>query len=159
MLLRKSTFFAILFLAVALPFWVTRVIWFLGSKPAIGTMQFKGMGSAGDQLPLSYSVISFRLGKDTIWFNGLGNLGLQSGDPIPIRYRPGNPANARVDIFAGIWGEPFVFSLAPLLVLIVMFVHRKVVPSGARVRLNLKKPFVQLVLPPDIQPSQISNNG
>ena len=143
----KHIFFAVLVIIVAGPWWAVRALWVMRSAKTQGIMEFVGNGSAGDQVKLDYSVISFKMGEKKIWFNGLGNLAYKPGHPIPIRYRPDNPYDARVDIFAGIWGDVLVYSGIPVFLLLIMFLHRKVVPWGSRVRLTGRRPFIQLISP------------
>jgi len=107
----------------------------------------------GDQIRQDYSVVSFKVRGKEIWFNGLGNLSYKPGEIIPIRYQPDDPYDARVDIFAGIWGDALVNSGIPVFLLIVLFLHPEVVPWGSRVRLTVKRPFVQIFS------SKLSANG
>lgn len=144
MTLSKPLFFGIVFVLVVTPFWVAKFLWVIHSQRARGVMAFKGMGLAGDQVKEDYSVICFRAGKDTIWFNGLGNIPFRDGDSIYVRYRPDNVYDARVDIFAGVWGDTLVYSGIPAAILLVLFVHARVVPWGSRVRLTVRKPFIQI---------------
>lgn len=154
MQMSKPLFFAILVVMVAGPFWALRAIWVMRSKRAQGRFEFVGKGSADDQVRLDYSVISFYAGGKQIWFNGLGNLSLKPGTLVPIRYRPDDPYDARVDIFDGLWGDTLVYSGIPIFLLLVFFLHRKVVPWGSVVRLMFKKPFLEI-----ITPSKIAANG
>lgn len=154
MQMRKPLFFSLLAVLVAGPFWTLKTVWVMRSKKVQGKFEFIGNGSAGDQVRLDYSIISFYAGGKQIWFNGLGNLSVKSGTVVPIRYQPDDPYDARVDIFAGIWGDTLVYSGIPLLMLLVLFLHRQVVPWGSAVRLTFKKPFLQI-----ISPSKISANG
>jgi hypothetical protein len=141
----KTLFFAMVCVFVAGPFWLARVLWMMRSVPVEGVFGFAGNGFAGDQVREDYSVISFRVGDKEIWFNGLGNLNCKPGQRIPVRYRPDDPYDARVDIFEGIWGDVLVYSSIPVFLLIVLFLHRKVVPWGSRVRLSFMRPFVQII--------------
>ncbi len=145
MVMHKTAFFLLLLFLSTAPFGICRVIWLLHSRRAEGWMGFKGMGYAGDQIPLSYSVIYFRYGKDTVWFNSMANPPLQRGQRVPVRYQVGNPSDARVDLFVGIWGDIVVYAGIPVLMLLVLFVHRAVVPWGARVRLTRRKPFIEVI--------------
>jgi hypothetical protein len=143
----KTPFFVLLVLLVAAPFWVVRALWVIRSVQAQGVFGFAGNGFAGDQVKEDYSVISFRTGGKEIWFNGIGNIPFRSGQPVLIRYQPDNPYDARVDIFAAIWGDTLVFSGIPVLMLLAAFLHPQVVPWGSRVRLTLRWPFLQILSP------------
>jgi hypothetical protein len=174
MLMRKSQFFGLLFLLIAMPFWVTRAIWVLRSRKVQGVMGFAGLGFAGDQVKEDYSVIGFPVLKragaasgaageggpccDTIWFNGLGNLSYKPGQAVPVRYQPKNVYDARVDIFVGIWGDTLVYSGIPVLMLLAVFLHRKVVPWGSKLRLLAKPPYIR-VLPPVLPITKNGNHG
>jgi hypothetical protein len=147
MTMSKPIFFAMLFVIVVAPFWLSRLGWLMHSRKAQGVMAFAGMGFAGDQVKADYSVICFRVGKDTIWFNGLGNLPCKPGDNVGVRYQRGDVYDARVDSFAGIWGDTLVYSGIPALLLLVLFLHPLVVPWGSRIRLTAKKPFIGVISP------------
>ena len=145
MYLSKPLFFTILVITVAAPFWTIRAIWVVRSVKVQGIYAFTGNGFAGDQVREDYSVISFRVGEKDIWFSGLGNLPYKPGAIVPIRYQPDNLYDARVDIFAGIWGDVTVYSGIPVFLLFVMFLHRRVMPWGSRIRLTTKRPFIQII--------------
>jgi len=145
MVMAKTTFFLALFLLIIIPLLVPKAIWLIHSQKATGFMAFTGQGNAGDQIVRPYSAIYFQHGKDTIWFNGLGNLHIKPGTPIPVRYQVDNPYDARVDIFEGIWGDTLVYGSAPLIILLVMFLHPEVVPRRSKIRLTLQRPFIKLI--------------
>jgi len=140
----KSRFFLLLGLLFVGPS-VAYKLWWLGhSRRVLGWYSFKGLGQAGDQISLDYSICSFPLGKDTVWFNGAGNLPFHEGDAIPVRYQPDAPWDARIDVFSAIWGDTLVYGGIPLFLLLVLYVHRRVVPRGQGVRVVLRRPFLLL---------------
>lgn len=145
MIISRNKFFLVAAATLLLPMLVPKMIWLTHTRHSIGVMAFEGRGGAGDQIPLSYSVVYFKLGKDTIWFNGLGNLHLHPGDSIPIRFKTANPSDAKVDIFAGIWGDTLVYGGIPTLMLLVMFLHPTLVPRRSKLKLTMKKPFIWIV--------------
>jgi hypothetical protein len=145
MIFRRTIFFLILFLLIVTPFLASKLWWLAHSRKATGMLFLEGRGEAGDQMPLDYTLIYFRLGKDTIWFNGLGNLHLPEGTRLPVRYQPGNPYDARVNIFEGIWGDTVVYAGIPVLMLIVVALHPTVVPRRKKVLLTLKKPYIYII--------------
>ncbi|MBS1659597.1 MAG: hypothetical protein JST68_00960 [Bacteroidetes bacterium] len=145
MTVSKPVFFALLFIILVSPFWAVKAFWLMHSKKALGVMEFAGRGLAGEQIQEDYSVIHFSVGGDTIRFNGLGNLFYKPGTPVPVRYQADNVYDARVDIFAGIWGDTLVYSGIPALMLLALFVHARVVPWGSRVRIRGRRPFVTIV--------------
>lgn len=141
----KPIFFVALAVLIAGPFWTVRAIWVMRSVKTQGVFGFAGNGFAGDQVKQDYSDISFEVGKKEVWFNGLGNLGYKPGQRISIRYRPDDPYDARVDIFAAIWGDILVYSGIPVFLLAVLFLHPQVVPWGSRLRLTSTPPFIQIL--------------
>lgn len=142
---RKTTFFFLLILLVITPFVASKFYWLARARRTHGIMAFKGQGFAGDQIKEDYSVICFQVDGDTIWFNGLGNIAFRPGEPIGVRYQPSNPADARVDIFAGIWGDTLINAGIPVLMLLALFVHPKVVPWGRKVKLTRKHPYIIII--------------
>ena len=154
MTMSKPLFFAALFFLIVVPIWLFKLVWVIHSKKTQGVVAFAGAGFVGDQVKRDYTVIFFGVGKDTIWFNGLGNLRKKPGDIVEVRYQAADLHDARVDIFVGIWGDTLVFSGIPALILLVMFLHPLVVPWGSRVRINGKKPFVW-VLPKKKNPIDV----
>ena len=132
-----------LFFLVTVPFFPGKLWWLAHSRKATGVLFLEGRGEAGDQIPLNYTIICFRLAKDTIWFNGLGNLHLPEGTPLPVRYQADNPYDAKVDIFEGICGDTVVYAGILVLMLIVIALHPLVVPYRKKVLLTLKKPYIR----------------
>jgi hypothetical protein len=145
MVLRRAIFFLLLFFLIVTPFLASKLWWLAHSRKASGVLFLEGKGEAGDQIPLNYTIIYFRVGKDTIWFNGLGNLHLPEGTRLPVRYQAGNPQDARVDIFEGTWGDTVVYAGIPVLMLIAAALHPDVVPRRKKVLLTLKKPYIRIV--------------
>jgi hypothetical protein len=145
MTLTRTQFFLPLFCLLTLPFVLPRLVWLRGTQTTTGLFAFAGMGSVGDQMPLSYSVIYFRHGRDTVWFNGLGNLGLHPGDRVPVRYKVNDPSDAKVDIFAAIWGDILVYTGIPVLMLLAIYLHPEVVPKGSKIKWAGRPPFLLLV--------------
>ena len=145
MIFTKTRFFLLLSLLVAGWPVGSKLNWLLHSRQAKGVYSFKGLGGAGDQIVLDYSVCWFPLGEDTIWFNGAGHLPFKEGDTIPVRYEVDDPGDAQIDIFMAIWGSTIVYGGIPLFTLLMIYVHPKVVPWGRRLRVVLRRPFVELV--------------
>jgi hypothetical protein len=142
MILHRTTFFLALFGILLIPLLVPRMLWLLHAEKTMGIMAFETRGTAGDQLPLTYSLIYFIHGKDTVWFNGLPGLGLKTGQLVPVCYQPGNPADAKVDHFIALWGDILVYGGIPLLMLVIIFLHPDVIQRRSRVRLTRKPPFI-----------------
>jgi hypothetical protein len=144
MLFTKIRFFLLLALLCSGPFVAYKLWWLWQSRRVTGVYSFKGLGFAGDQMTLDYSVCRFRLGKDTIWFNGTGNLAFQEGDSIPVRYLVDDPGDARIDVFPAIWGDTLVYGGIPLFTLLLIYLHPKVVPRGRKVRVVWRRPYLLL---------------
>lgn len=145
MIIHKTPFFLILILLAVCPFIAARLVWLSGTVATTGTYGFAGRGQAGDQMPLDYSFIFFRVGKEIVWIKGLGNLGLHTGDSLPVRYRVDDPADARVGTFAGIWGDVLVYGGIPVFILLIIYLHPAVVPWRSRLRVTLKRPYIRLL--------------
>ncbi len=140
----KLRLFLLLALLCSGPFVGHKLLWLLHSRRTFGVYSFRGLGYAGDQVSLDYSICWFPLGKDTIWFNGVGNLPFREGTAIPIRYEVDDPGDARIDIFFSIWGDTIVYGGIPLFILLMIYVHPKVIPRGHRVRVVWRRPFLVL---------------
>ena len=145
LVLGKIKFFGLVAFLVAAPFVLFKMVWLARSVRVMGCYSFAGMGEAGEQVRLDYSICWFPVGKDTVWFNGMGNLPFRPGDAIPVRYQADDPADAKVDIFAAIWGDTVVDTGVPLFMLLAVFLHPKVVPWGRKVAVRRQPPFVQVV--------------
>lgn len=145
MIISRNFFFAMLAILPVGPLLGPRLFWLARSERGWGVMAFKGGGNAGEQMPLSYSVIYFRHGKDTVWFNGLGSLGVSDGAIIPIRYQIDKPENARVDIWQAIWGDILVYEGIPVLMLLFIYADPVVIPYRKKVWLNWRRPFIRIV--------------
>src|SRR5579862_9862030 len=117
----KIQLFLLLGLFLAGPVVGGKLWWLLRSRRTAGVYSFRGLGFAGDQMPLDYSVCWFPLGKDTIWFNGTGNLPFHEGEPIPVRYQADDPGDARIDVFPAIWGDTVVYGGIPLFTLLMIY--------------------------------------
>ena len=115
------------------------------SQKTTGYYAFLGQGGALDQLRMPYALMYFRHNGDTIWLKGPANLRLPSGTPVQVRYLPGNPADASVVTFMGIWGNIATYGGIVLLILTAVFLHPEIVPRRARLKLNWGKPFVEVV--------------
>ncbi|MFM9908301.1 MAG: hypothetical protein ACKVOW_03070 [Chitinophagaceae bacterium] len=144
MILSKSRFFLILVLLVAIPFLFYKMNWLLHSQKTSGTMSFKGKSITG-QLVHEYSVLFFKVGKDTVWFDGNDNIFFKEGESVPVRYQINDPQDARIDALIPIWGDVLVYGGIPILILLVIFLHPQIIPLGSTVKLSTIKPFIQIV--------------
>lgn len=142
MIFSKTSFFAILFLAVAIPFSGRRLLWLLHSSRAPGVVGFEGRGTAGEQLQTTYTYCYYWHGQDTVWFNAPGGMSLREGEAIPVRYDPAELRNARINSFIGIWGDLLVYNGIPELIILICFFHPAVVPWHSKLRVTWRKPFI-----------------
>lgn len=145
MVVKRSIFFLSIALLIALPLIIKKGYWLLHSQKTEGVFSFEGMGDALDQIRSSYSVNYFIHGRDTVWFEGLGNLPVESGTTIPVRYQTDNPSDALVGTFMGIWAGTVIYGGIPLLVLLVIFLNPDAIPYRSKIRLSLKKPFIEII--------------
>jgi hypothetical protein len=144
MILRRSYFFLALFSLLIIPCIAYKIRWLAGSKKTTGTMSFIGKTFSG-QMDDVYSVIWFMDGKDTIWFNGRNNIFFKEGEAVPVRYQRSQPADAKLNVFLAIWGDTLVYGGVPLLILLAIFIHPELIPYSSKIRLVLKKPFIQVI--------------
>jgi hypothetical protein len=144
MIIGKQSFFLVLFTILILPFLVYKLLWITNSVESTGSMRYVGKRSSG-QLTSEYSVIRFFVGKDTIWFNSMDNFILEKGTVIPVRYQRHRPADARINSFAGLWGDTLLYIVPLLVILLISFLHADIVPRGSRLRVSVKQPFIFLV--------------
>jgi hypothetical protein len=141
----NKTQFGILVLALLLlPFIAYRGWWLLGSVPATGTMCFMGKSLNG-QFCSNYPVMRFTLpAGDTVFFNGLEEAQFIPGDKIPVRYLKSNPADARINQFAGIWQDMIIYALAPFVMVLLALLHPGIIEKGARISLHRSAPFITI---------------
>ncbi len=145
MILSRNSFFLLVFVIVLLPLPLYKLIWLAGTRETTGKMYFLGHGNLGSVLGIStYPVISFRAGKDTIYFNGNVNIPLKPGEEVSVRYSKADPSDAKMNTFSCIWGDTMAYSLAPFLICLIVFLHPDLVPRKTKLRLG-KKPFIKYV--------------
>ncbi len=134
MLLTRNQFFLVLSILLLGPFYVPRLIWLNRSEKAVGLACFMGhtLELHGDIS--SHLVILFKAGKDSIFFNAADNVGFKVRD--------------RVNIPVCIWGDVWVNSLLPELVLLILFITPRrfdpLIPWKAGVRLGIK-PLIKII--------------
>jgi hypothetical protein len=146
MILRRTTFFIILFLLIVFPFFAIRLQWLLTAEKAIGEIEFIGHGDLGSSLGMTtYPVIRFVAGKDTAHVHGRFKNEMVPGQKISMRYQPDDLSDARIDNFENLWGDMIVYALAPFFIFVVLIVHRKVFPYRSRIRIGRGHPFIALV--------------
>jgi hypothetical protein len=141
MIIGKIPFFLILFSLIAIPLVAPRLIWIAGSRKTMGVMGFEGRGTAGEQIPLTYSNLYYEEGGQRVWLTGPPGLGYKEGDSVPVRYLR---ADARVDSLIGLWGDILVYGGIPTFILLIFFLHPDVVPWGSGLLLTRKSPYIRL---------------
>src|SRR5450432_4352267 len=144
MILSRNSFFLVLFCLFLLPLPLYKLFWLARSKETTGSLYFIGHGNLGSVLGTStYPVIRFQTGKDIVIFNGNVNIPLRPDEKVSVRYQRNDPSDAKVNTFSCIWGDTLAYSLAPILVFIVVFFHPDLVPKKAKVFLGKRKPWVR----------------
>ena len=144
MILNRLSFFSILLGIIAFPFLLHKFIWLAGSEKTTGTMGFVGQSQTG-QLVHNYAVVIFKIGNDTVGFNGNDNILFNKGEAVPVRYQRDNPKEARIDVFAAIWGDTLVYGGIPVLILVLVFLDPKIIPMKAKVKITARKPFIRIL--------------
>ena len=140
MTLTRNQFFLVALLICLVAAFSYKVWWFVTSKEAVGEVYFIGHGNLGSSLGIStYEVIRFTANCDTIIFNNNLYLHLKVGQPVRILYQSDNPEDAKVNTFKAMWAEPLIYSLWPIVVLIVFYLMPEVFPKKAKVVLGGKK--------------------
>jgi hypothetical protein len=144
MVIGKIPFFLILFLSLTVPLVTPRLIWIARSRKTMGVMGFEGRGTAGEQIPLTYSNLYYVVGGARVWFTAPPGIGYKEGDPVPVRYLPARVLDARVDTLIGLWGDIIVYGGIPAFILLIFFLHPEVVPWGSGLLLTGKSPYIRL---------------
>lgn len=149
MVISRGRFFCYLFLLLACPFPFYKLWWLAGTRATVGVISF--VGHSGIESPLgivSDPVVLFRVGGDSVFFNGKGGYGYKPGDSVPVLYRVDEPSDAKIDQPMAVWGDTIVYTLFPLLVWLVLLLTPErfdpLVPHGAKIRISGKWPFVWL---------------
>lgn len=145
MIIHRTKFFLALISIVVIPLVTYKCIWLMQSRRVNGIFAFEGQGNVLEQIRFPHSEIWFKDDHDTIWIKGPGGLKLKSGDHVKVRYHPGDPGNAKLDTFIGIWGGTVIYGGIVLLLLIAIAVHPEIIPYRSKVMLTGKRPFVRVV--------------
>lgn len=146
MVVRRTSFFLFLFMIILVIFPLKKLVWLIRSEKTMGVFGFHGEGGALDQMRQSYSKIDFKHGKETVTFKGPGSLRLKKGDLVPVRYLPGNPTDAMVVSFIGIWGSSVVYGGIFFATLLAVFLHPDIVPRRAKLKITIKKPYIRICI-------------
>jgi hypothetical protein len=149
MIFSRNQFFLLLFFIFISPLYIYKLAWLAGSKQTTGIMEFVGHGNLGSALGIStYPVMKFVVGKDTIHFNGNMDYKMLPEDFVPVRYRQHNPSDAKMNTFICIWGDTLVYSIGPVLVLLVLYLtpdrFESLIPKRSSVIIG-KRPFIRII--------------
>lgn len=148
MILGRNQFFLLLALLLVGPFYLSKLLWLAHSRKTTGYACFMGhtLELHGDIS--QHLVILFMAGSDSVFFTAGENHGFTVGNTIPIRYQKNDPSDARIDTPICIWGDTWVNSLLPVMVLLVMYLTPNsfdpLIPHRSRVRLGTK-PFIKII--------------
>ena len=144
MLVSRNALFSVLFIIVAAPFLIPKMIWLSRSEKTDGIMRFVGKSYTG-QLVHLYSEISFIAGRDTIWFDSEDNTIYKTGEIVPVLYQKNNPSDAKANIFSNIWNDTVIYGAGPLIILLLIFFHPKGIPKHFKFYISGRKPFLKIV--------------
>ena len=140
----RMQFFLLLITLFVVPFIVYKIVWLSRSTSTNGIMCFMGKAQEG-QLVRVYPVIKFSSdGIDTVFFNGNDDLQFKRGDMVPVRFKISDPTDAKINQFTGIWMDTIVSAAIPLIIILIIFLHRDIIPKRSKIIIG-KKPFVKFV--------------
>jgi len=143
MTLRRNQFFLLLFVLFVCPFVAYRLWWLARSEKAQGRMWFEGR-TIEVQGTSHHPVYQYRLGNDSIWFQGTIDLGYRRGDLVSVRYQPDDLRDARINSFIPLWYDTFAYLAVPFLILLIVFIKKDIVPRGSRIRLG-RRPLLKML--------------
>ena len=146
--IRRLSFIALLLLLFVCPFYLTNLLWLIRSEKTVGTAAFQGKEFAG-QLVHNYTVVMFVVKKDTFFYNTSDNIFFDPGADVPIRYQKGNPVDAKLGTWSGIWMGSIFYSAMPLLIILILLAHPSLIPYRSTIRVSFKHPFVFINDPAD----------
>ncbi len=142
MLISRTRFFMLLLFLVFMISLGPRLIWLSHSERITGKVSFTGKSLAG-QFMHTYAVVQFRY-KDSLYlFNGPDNLLFEDNTPVPVRFNPYHPTEARIDQFLSIWGDRLLYGGIPILLLLVIFFQSEIFPYV--IRLKRSHPLISLI--------------
>src|SRR5664279_1525484 len=148
MLLNRTQFFFLLFTILIGPFFGYKIYWLHNSIHTTGMVYFIGHTLELQGGISTHRVIIFKTSRGIITFNAGMFDTAKPGDSVSVLYQKDNPSEAREDLPDRIWGDTLVYSLLPVLVLLVIFLTPDsldpLIPKGSKIILG-KKPFVWIV--------------
>src|SRR5579863_4450056 len=148
MQLNRTQFFLLLFIVLIGPFIIYKIYWLCNSRHTTGIVYFIGHTLELQGGISTHRVIMFKTDKSTITFNAGMFDPCKPGDSVPVLYQKNNPSDARENLTSRIWGDTLVYSLLPLLVLLVIFLTPDsldpLIPKKSKIILG-KKAFIRIV--------------
>lgn len=140
MLLSRTRFLLLVWIALLSPLVLYKVIWLAGSKKTKGVVSFQGKAYTG-QFMRTYSVINFPMGgADSAYFNSPDNMLFEKGTVLDVYYHPGDPESARVGDFAGLFNDLFIPGIVITVLMTLIALHKEIIPYGSRILLSRRKP-------------------
>jgi hypothetical protein len=150
MVFTKFQFFILLFAILIGPLLIYKLIWLANSKKTYGSIYFMGHDLELNGSVSSHLVILFKIGKDTFTFNTLSDLPFKNNEPVPVRYQKNDPSDAKVNLPDRIWGDTLVYSIAPVLLLLVLFLtpdrFDPLLPGKSKILIG-GKPWIKIISP------------
>lgn len=144
MILGRNGFFLGLLLLVTVPVLSYKLVWLLRAKKATAVFAFHGKEIRG-QMESRHAVMYFTTGNDTTFFNAIDNPAYVSGDRFPVLYQSANLADASLVDFENMWMTTGVMLGVPLVFLLIVFLHKEIIPYGSKIRLSVRAPFMQVI--------------
>ncbi|HZE86379.1 MAG TPA: hypothetical protein VE035_18795 [Puia sp.] len=120
MLLNRNLFLLLLFAVIIGPFVAYKLVWIARSQQTTGVMCFEGHTLELQGIS-SHPVILFRVGRDSIFFNGNFDLNLKPGAIVPVIYQKNDPSDAKINKPLCIWLDTIGYCLFSFSVLLVIF--------------------------------------
>lgn len=143
MIISRFVFLTGLFCLFVLPFYVQNVNWIYHSTPTTGKAVFEGRAYTG-QIGHSYTVIMFVAHGDTIMFNSDDNQIFEKGTILPVRYDNTMHKDARIGDLSGLWARTFFYSLMPMLIIIIIAVHKELIPYQSKIKIAIR-PLISVI--------------
>jgi hypothetical protein len=145
--LSRNQFFILLFIIFIGPFIAYKTIWIITSEKTMGRILFRGR-MIEVQGTSDHSVIKYKAGKDSLFFNTEDDLEMKKREIVSVLYQKNNPSNACVNNFAGVWLGTLIYALFPFLIILALFFTPQrldpIIPKKSKVVFG-KSPFVKII--------------
>lgn len=148
MLISRNTFFLILLLIFVGAPLVKQIYWLSSAKKATGINWFQGATLELQGGISRHPVILFTVNNDSITFNGKGYLKIKAGAIVSVLYQPNDPTDAIVDHWRTKWLDIFMYSIFPVLVLLVLYLTPDrldpLIPRNSKIRIGVR-PLIKII--------------